>query len=251
MSRTLAGSWVTHASSLGFSTVRLSPGRHFLEKPEQNSSAPPPSNIFGHSPLNRACWLGERFSAHLAQNIRASPSPAELVGRHELPRVTHWVWGEKAGLEEPDSKMQGLCKAQKPERVPSSHREELFLSSWRRPLAPLGYRRAHAGGLHWRRSTRAPQVYHGAVGLQTSSSFLSTSVCDTGWEARGSPPPPPPPHSCSSSRQVRAGCRRCCSCSSAFPSSPKTPEKPPEIQKVLTKPLHHCMAEQTPGRACP
>lgn len=59
------------------------------------------------------------------------------------------------------------------------------------------------------------------MGLQTSSSFLSTSACDTGWEAQGLPPPSPPPHSLSSSWQVWAGLQKVLRLLSSFPQQPQ------------------------------
>lgn len=77
------------------------------------------------------------------------------------------------------------------------------------------------------------QVYHGAMGLQTSSSFLSTSACDTGWKAQGLPPPPPL-HSLSSSWQVWAGLQKVLWLLSSFPQQPQNLR---ETIPVSKKPL--------------
>jgi len=71
--------------------------------------------------------------------------------------------GARAALEEPGCKTRGLCRARKPEHVPSSCSTELFLSRQRRPLAPLGHGQAQARGLHRRKSTQAPHIYHRAA----------------------------------------------------------------------------------------
>lgn len=207
-----------------------------MEKPEQqNSSAPPPSNALGHFPPPPP---PEPFFAGIWCMFRSKRGWARAALGDALGL------GEKAGLGGRDSKTQTLCRAQKPERGPGSHREELCLSSWRRPSAPLGCGPACGWGIALEKVTWSPPgVSHGAVGPPTRGSLPSTIWVGKHGARPTSPQPQRLPAGLGWFAEGVAGCSPACL------SSPQPSEKPPQIpkKKALTKPLHPCTAAQTPS----
>lgn len=164
----------------------------------------------------------------------SSPNPGSAPGQ-----CTGFGEGKLVWRSQPvRSKVHAKQKSQSVSPVPIKQP----VCSWRKPVAPHG--RAHTGGPHWRRSTRAPLGPPWSRGAADKQQLLNTSACDTGREAPGSPPLHLPGAAAAPSKPGLV-CRRCCSC---FPASP---EKPPQSHQALAKPLSHCTAEQTPGRACP